>query len=146
MTELPNSKFLPADRERARAAVPYAVASLVFILTIIVLADLGQHNPLFAAIRATPYGDKVCHFAFFGVFAFYTHRALGFRTWRGLGLALPLGPLLILVFATLEELSQHFFPNRTLDLVDWLADFSGIALFTWLAERGARRKLGAGSA
>jgi polysaccharide biosynthesis protein VpsQ len=106
-----------------------------FIVTITALADFDHHNPLFDAIRATPNGDKVCHFAFFGVFAGLVHRALAFRAWKILGVNIPVGPLGVLVFASLEELSQRFFPSRTLDLGDWLADFSGITLFTWLAQR-----------
>lgn len=108
-----------------------------FIATITVLADVDHHNPLFDAIRNTPYGDKVCHFLFYGVFAFFVHRALDLRTWNLFGLDVPAGPLVILCAATLEELSQRYFPQRTLDLVDWLADLAGITLFTWLSHRGA---------
>jgi polysaccharide biosynthesis protein VpsQ len=107
-----------------------------FIVIITVLADFDHHSPLFDTIRATPNGDKACHFAFFGMFALLVHRALGFRTWRVFGIPVPAGPLGVLVFASLEELSQRFFPARTLDLGDWLADLSGIALFTWLSQRG----------
>lgn len=122
---------------RARASVPYALAMFAFIVTITLLADFDHDNPLFAAIRNTPYGDKVCHFLFFGVFAFFVHRALDCRTWSLLGMNVPAGPLVILCAATLEELSQRYFPQRTLDLVDWLADLSGIALFTWLSHRSS---------
>lgn len=130
----------PTAQARARAALPYAIAMFAFIVTITVLADVDHDNPLFHTVRNTPYGDKVCHFAFFGVFAFFVHRALDFRTWTLLGLRVPAGPLVILCAATLEELSQRYFPQRTLDIVDWLADFGGIALFTWLAHRGAPKQ------
>jgi len=40
------------------------------------------------------------------------------------------GALAVLAFAILEELSQYFFPNRTLDGYDLLADVVGVILFS----------------
>jgi VanZ family protein len=42
-------------------------------------------------------------------------------------LGLPIGCVLVLVFALLEELSQYFFPStRMLDIQDALADVAGV--------------------
>lgn len=138
MSPAPTSKFVSRvdNSNGPRIAIVLAVAMFAFIVTITVLADLDHHGLLFDAIRNTPQGDKVCHFSFFGMFAFLVHRALGLRTWRILGANVPVGPLGVFVFASVEELSQRFFPARTLDLGDWLADVGGIALFTWLSQRG----------
>lgn len=133
------SPAVPVRASTSRVSVLLALVLFAFIVTITILADVGHHDPIFDLIRTTPYGDKVCHFLFFGLFAFFVHRSLGFRSWRLFGtggVGVPVGPLVILTLATLEELSQQFFPYRTLDVVDWLADFAGISLFTWLAQRG----------
>lgn len=110
-----------------------AAVLLVFMAAISALADAGAQTALFDAIRSTRHGDKVCHFSLFGALAFFAHRGLAFRTQHVLGLQVPVGPVVVLALATLEELSQRYFPERSLDLVDWLADLSGIATFTGLS-------------
>ena len=44
--------------------------------------------------------------------------------------------LALLVFATLEEISQSLFAARTASLVDLACSFLGIAAGTWLARPG----------
>lgn len=122
-----------AHPRNSNASVGIAAVLFVFIVCISALADAGAQTALFDAIRNTPYGDKVCHFLLFGVLAFFVNRAFAFRTWSVLGVQVPVGPALVLALATLEELSQRYFPERTLDLVDWLADFFGVASFTWVS-------------
>lgn len=117
----------------SKSAAVLAALMLAVIATSIVLADTGCTNPTFVAIREARHVDKLCHFGLFGVLAFFVHRALGYKAWSVAGIEVPAGPAVILAVATLEELSQSYFPNRTLDFVDWVADFAGIALFTWLS-------------
>jgi polysaccharide biosynthesis protein VpsQ len=117
----------------SKSAAVMAVLMLAVIATSIVLADTGCTNPTFVAIREARHVDKICHFGLFGVLAFLVNRALGYKTWSLGGVDVPAGPAVILAVATLEELSQRYFPNRTVDFVDWIADFAGVALFTWLS-------------
>ncbi|OUR84652.1 hypothetical protein A9Q77_01300, partial [Marinomonas sp. 42_23_T18] len=42
------------------------------------------------------------------------------------------GALAVLVFVTLEELSQYFIETRSLDMFDYLANLFGILCFSWL--------------
>ncbi len=127
--------LLPRRPRVSRRSIGFSVALFVFMVMISVLADVGHQTPLFDAIRSTPNGDKICHFLLFGALAFFVHRALDFRTWLVCGWRVPVGPLLVLTLATFEELSQGFFPQRTLDFVDWLSDLFGIASFSWLSHR-----------
>lgn len=46
---------------------------------------------------------------------------------------MPLGCALVLAFALIEELSQGFFPNRTVDIGDAIADCLGVYLAAWLS-------------
>ena len=86
-------------------------------------------------------GDKVAHFAVYGLLGTLLSRAWG-PGWRGALLALFTASL----FGATDEWHQSFVPGRTADVMDWLADTSGAALavglyFLWrpyreLLERG----------
>lgn len=100
-----------------------ALAFLLFLLWLMVIADRGQSHLLFELARATPYGDKIGHLLLFATLTLLANAALGYRRlWPGI----LLGSLLVLLFALGEELSQAWFPNRTLDGLDALADLAGI--------------------
>jgi hypothetical protein len=47
-----------------------------------------------------------------------------------------------MAFAAGEEITQQFFPNRTFDWVDLLADFCGIAFFSLLQQGWRCRRSG----
>ncbi len=101
-----------------------ALSFLLFLLWLMVMADRGQSHLLFDLARATPHGDKIGHLLLFATLTLLANAALGYRRlWPGI----LLGSLLVLLFALGEELSQAWFPNRTLDLLDALADLTGIA-------------------
>ena len=107
------------------------LAYLAVLVLIIVLAYLG-HIP--AEIAYIPAYDTVGHFVLLGIAAYLLHRALNRRTVPVLGLALPLGPLLIALAALLEELAQGWSPRRTASPFVLAADFAGIAL-AWAVDR-----------
>lgn len=74
--------------------------------------------------------DKIIHFFIFGV--------LGWLMTRGADKSnndfikrntLWLIPLIVALFATLDEFHQSMVPGRFADLRDWLSDFSGAILF-----------------
>ncbi|WP_428242764.1 VanZ family protein [Gynuella sp.] len=103
---------------------------VLFIARIIFLADTGAESIFFDLVKATPYGDKVGHFCLFGLLTLLLNwatrfRQLGCYRWRPY-----LGSMLVVVFVVLEELSQGFFPTRTLDITDLLADAVGITVFS----------------
>ncbi|AJQ94096.1 VanZ family protein [Gynuella sunshinyii] len=103
---------------------------VLFIARIIFLADTGGDSIFFDLGKAVPYGDKVAHFCLYGLLTLLVNWAFQFRQlslyrWRPY-----LGSILVVVFAVLEELSQGWFPTRTLDIVDLLADAAGITVFS----------------
>ena len=109
-----------------------AVLFFVFICWAIVQADQGQDNVFFDAVRTLPYGDKLGHALLFGVLAFLINHALHGRSVRVVRWDIQLGALLVLLFALGEELTQLYFPHRTFDLTDLLADVIGVFGFTLL--------------
>ena len=100
----------------------------LFIIWIIILADSADYNFAFSLVGDIPYGDKIAHASLYGVMALLLNFGLGFKTKKFLGFSLQVGAIIVLLFAGLEELSQYYFPSRTLDFYDFVADFIGIVL------------------
>ena len=107
----------------------------IFITFIIYLADTANHNFAFNLIGHIPYGDKLMHALLYGVMALFLNFGLKYKSYKWLGFNLQLGAVIVLVFATIEEISQYWLPSRTFDLVDLLADFVGVILFSFIIWR-----------
>jgi VanZ family protein len=124
----------------------------IFISYIIFLADTADHNFAFRLVGHVPYGDKIAHAGLYGIMALLLNYGLGFRrvllpqhlqllhkikgmfsfVLKGaLANAPYMGSVIVLTFATLEELTQYYIPSRTFDLGDLLADFVGVILFSY---------------
>ena len=102
----------------------------IFIAFIIYLADTANHNFAFRLIGHIPYGDKLMHALLYGIMALFLNFGVKYKSYKWLGFNMQLGAVLVLVFATIEEISQYWLPSRTFDLVDLLADFFGVILFS----------------
>ena len=69
-------------------------------------------------------GDKVVHFAVYGLLATLVCRCRFRADWR----AAVLGLLAASAFGATDEWHQSFVPGRSCDVMDWLADTGGAAL------------------
>jgi len=114
------------ERKNFRVILP--LGFFIFILFIIYLADSADHNFAFRLIGHIPYGDKVMHALLYGIMALFLNYGLNYRSFK----RFQLGAIIVLVFATLEEITQYWIPSRTFDLVDLLADFIGVILFSFI--------------
>ncbi len=104
----------------------------VILLTIIVSAYLGIVP---VKISAIPLYDTIGHFILLGIASYLGHKALGNRMIN-IGfccMSLPLAPILISIFALLEESLQVLSPLRSSTLSDFAANLIGIWFFYWLA-------------
>ncbi len=110
----------------ARIGLP--LIFFLFIVWIIILADKADYNYAFFLVGTIPYGDKIAHALLYGVMAFLLNFGVGYRTKHFLGFNMQIGAMIVLLFAGLEELSQYYFPSRTLDIYDFLADVAGVVL------------------
>ena len=99
---------------------------LLFLLWVIVQADTGASCVFFHLARSVPYGDKVGHLALFGLLSVLCNAAFRHASFSMGGFSLYRGSVLVAAFALSEELSQVFFPRRTLDAGDLLADLAGL--------------------
>ena len=118
------------------------VVTLLFaalIIAIVVSADRGHFPPWLEGFYRFPGGDKVGHFILFGILSFLLNKsALSFFTKRKpIRLVLTVS-LLLSIGIGLEEWSQSLFPTRTMSLIDLIASYAGVIMFTLLAYRTAR--------
>ena len=104
----------------------------VILLTIFVFAYLGIVP---VKISAIPFYDTIGHFILLGFASYLGHKALGNRMiniWSRC-MSLPLAPILISIFALLEQSLQLLSPLRSSTLSDLAANLIGIWFFYWLA-------------
>ncbi|PCJ63086.1 MAG: trypsin [Planctomycetota bacterium] len=119
--------------------ISLSVAFFIFILWIIILADMGVESRLLGFVGLIPFGDKVGHVILFGLLAFGANVSTKFKTIRVGNFDWFVGSIIVAVFAVMEECSQCFFPKRTFELLDLFADAVGILYFTLLSIRLLRK-------
>lgn len=106
---------------------------VVFLLSVIYIANQGTVTGPLRFIYVLPGGDKVGHLVMMGILSFLVNLSLRGALMRvGRWYTLK-GSLLVGMAVTVEELSQQFVESRTFSLVDLAFDFVGIWLFGRLA-------------
>jgi VanZ family protein len=113
---------------------------LVFIIAVIVLADLGKLPHFVTALYDFPYGDKLGHFILYGLLNFFITLAfLSSRLSKPRGwVTLSIG-LILAFFIAIEEWSQKLFSTRTFDLIDLSASYLGLIVGGWAAYKITKR-------
>ncbi|WP_405630050.1 VanZ family protein [Pseudoalteromonas sp. Ld20] len=107
-----------------------SVAFLGFIAWVIYLANTGQNSIFFELVRSIPYGDKVGHFCLFGLLTLGINFVFKLKSYSLISCNIYVGSTVVFLLALVEELSQYYIPNRTLDAFDLLADILGIITFS----------------
>ena len=112
-----------------------ALLFFLFLAWVIAQANLGNELVLFNLIGNIPLGDKIGHIFLYGVLSALTMIAVKHKSIVYKNISLPMGALIVLAFAVLEELSQYYIANRNFELLDLCADVLGIYLWvliiTW---------------
>ena len=122
---------------RAKIALALWIA---FLIGLVLLADSGRADPLFALAHSVPLGDKLGHFLLMGTLSFLVNLLQRAEVVRWGPLRLRKGSAIVLSLVTLEECSQLFFRSRSFDLVDLAADVIGIWAFGALARHYLEEK------
>ncbi len=105
---------------------PYSIFAIFMMALIgcaIFSADTGFAYGPIALVQQIPYGDKWAHAILYGSLAYGLGRSFlqgqaFFRLQRAV--------LWVALFGLIEELSQFWFPLRTVDMGDLLADLLGL--------------------
>jgi VanZ family protein len=103
----------------------------ILFIGIVISADRGASFWNF--LNELPMGDKLGHLGLVGTLSLLLNLTLKGKSAPRPFSRLMLGTLVIAAIMTAEELSQAFFPARTLDLLDGLANLTGAALGQWAA-------------
>ncbi len=123
-----------------RSYLGLSILYALFLATLVTLANLGAASETLGIARSIRFGDKISHLILMGIFSYLVNTALNGRRTTLLGPPIQVGSLVVFVIVAAEEFSQGFFPRRTVNAVDLLADLIGIGLFGWLARRNLKRK------
>jgi len=110
----------------------FTISFFVFILWVIYLANTGSESIFFDLVQAIPYGDKIGHIVLYGILSFALSLVLNFRSVFIVNIKIYYGVIIVALFAFIEEITQAFYPNRTLDLLDIFADIIGFVLATFV--------------
>lgn len=105
---------------------------LLAMLVIFALANAGAMPDFLRALYDFPTGDRIGHFVLYGVLAYLLTAAFPARRIRAAAWSVPLGVVLALTLAALEELTQLFIPARSADWLDLLAGWLGVWASTWI--------------
>lgn len=108
------------------------LAFLAFMGLVIIWADTNTMPAFVRRIYIFPFGDKIGHFAIYGVFAYLLTWAMPARRLKLGRFSLPLGIVIAVAFATLEEASQLFVARRNPDFLDLFSGYLGIYASTWI--------------
>ncbi len=110
----------------------------LFVATNVILAYTAPE--LTAYVNQIPGRDKTGHFVLMGVFAVLVTSSIPDHRLRLGSLAVPASIPLVLLAATLEELSQIWLEHRRFSYTDLLSSYAGILVFTALAPVFAARQ------
>jgi VanZ family protein len=117
----------------------FAYIFIVFVIYTILSASLGWYNPFFEYVHKIPFGDKVMHVLLLGIFTLCTNFLLKFHTFKISNQTLLTGSVLILILATLEEISQYWIETRVFDLLDLTSNYIGILITTFFIYKYLKR-------
>jgi polysaccharide biosynthesis protein VpsQ len=110
----------------------YPASFFAVLLAIIYKADTANYNFAFHVVGMIPYGDKIAHAILYVIMVYLLNYGMnGKRIFR-----IEIGTLLVMSFAFAEEVSQLYFPSRSFDWFDLLADAVGIFAATVVYRRG----------
>jgi len=112
-----------------------AIAFSIFIIAVIVMADMGTLPGLIRGVYDFPNGDKLGHFILYGILSLLLNLAFTLRPGLNLTRTILTVSLVLSALIGLEEWSQSLFAdNRSMDIVDLLASYAGVtsaALTAW---------------
>ena len=110
------------------------IGFIVFLIFVVIIANLGLLPSFFPFIYQIPGGDKIGHFFLMGLLSLFVNIALKTKKVRLLSKNILLGSLIVMAVVTIEEFSQIFLEYRSFSIIDLLFDFFGIIIFGYLAD------------
>ncbi len=110
-------------------SIVLATLFALFLVVIIVSADMGRLGSFLSLVRYVPGKDFTGHLVLLGTMSLLLNTALRFKTFRWGSWNILVGTVILLVVGTTEEISQLFFVSRSFSFHDMLGNTIGIILF-----------------
>ena len=133
----------PSAHRTPRFDRPYLLLLMFytgFLITIVILANLGIAKEAFSMATDAFGNDKFAHAFLMGTFSFLANSALRCRKTRLGRFSIMTGSLIVYILVLGEEISQIWQARRSPDPVDALFDIIGIFLFAGLAKLNCQLK------
>ena len=115
--------------------LPTAVFLLFFTFICYIIYSADTHNGfwLMKVAEKIKHGDKIGHLVLYGLLGMLLNIALRNRMIHNT--KIPLGSVIVLIFAIVEEFTQLAFETRTFDYIDMLCDVIGLGIISLIAHR-----------
>ena len=107
------------------------------------MANAGHPIALFQWLKTVPNGDKWGHLVLATILTVSFNGMFGFKTIRFGPLPIYIGTVLVAILALLEESTQFYIPNRTVELLDLTSDGVGLIIgsaITWCIARALKKE------
>ncbi len=112
----------------------------LFLIGLIVLADMGKLHFLLRVMTSIPYGDKVAHFFLIGVLSFLVNRtAMQLFPRQSPQRMSVIVTLFLLAMFTIEEVSQAPISGRDASFADLVTNYAGIVFFALMAYKTGQK-------
>ena len=110
----------------------FVLCFIIFVIAIVVMADLGKMPGFLANLYNFPNGDKVGHFFLMGTLGLLVDLAVVANSARIPVRRLLIAAISIMAVVGLEEASQALFGTRHADWLDLASSWAGILTATGL--------------
>jgi peptidoglycan/LPS O-acetylase OafA/YrhL len=132
-----------AQRSKSRnetSLIWITVLYSIFLISMIVLDDMGKLYFLVRLVHSFPYGDKFVHFFLIGALSFLVNTTMMKLSQRQSSKRISIiVTVILLVIFTIEEASQMAIPGRKATFFDLAASFAGILTFALLAYKTRKK-------
>jgi VanZ family protein len=109
-----------------RVRLFWLIGYVLLVFTVSTRPGLGTAGPEFHS------KDKVAHLAEYAILGVLLHRAVG----RSVGRSRPTTFLFLLALGAtvgaIDEMLQFHTPDRSMDVLDWIADLAGVSAAVWI--------------
>lgn len=114
------------------------VSFVFFIAFIITAVNLKWNLGCIGYINYIPFGDKICHFLLIGTLTYFVNVLFDRKRIMLFTKPVLLGSLCVFTFISFEEASQFFLAHRNCEVLDLIANYLGVYVFSRIA---SKRKL-----
>ena len=101
---------------------------VIFFIAVLIGADSGYLHQWVPDALTDTWWDKAGHVFFGGLLAVLANEALRYRFFKFGERRILVGTLIVVFLISIEEFLQQYLPTRSFEILDLVADYSGIVV------------------